>query len=80
MSERPKIYYGLCEGGPFHQKHLADAKAVFPVAYDKVTKKYQGPMQVPMLASTPNLRFGEYVFDGKTWLWQDTRRPSLTAT
>lgn len=70
MSDRPKINYGLCEGGPFHQKHLADVRAVFPVAYDKVTNKYQGPIQAPTPISDKNLRFGEYVFEGNGWIWQ----------
>ena len=80
MTDRPKIYFGLCEGGPFNQRHLADARAVFPVAYDKVTGKYQGPMQAPTRISDPNLRFGEYRFEGAGWIWHPIRSASKTAS
>lgn len=79
MSTRPPIYYGPCEGGPFHGKHLAEARPVSSVAYDKITKKYQGPIQAPN--GDPNLRFGEYVFEGSTWIWHDAvRSASKTAS
>lgn len=66
VSDRPTIYYGLCEGGPFHGKHLAEALTVSPVAYDKKTLKYQGPL---VATKDPNIAFGVYNFDGRTWIW-----------
>lgn len=67
MSAGPKIYYGRCEGGPFHGKPLAEARDVSQVAYDNKTGKYQGPIQAPN--GNPDLRFGEYHFSEGNWTW-----------
>lgn len=66
MSDRPKIYYGLCEGGPFHQKHLADARAVFPIHIDVITKKVFPGAQAGARGTESS---GDYIFEGKTWRW-----------
>jgi hypothetical protein len=67
VTDRPRIYYGLCEGGPWHQKHLADARAVFSVMIDPATKK-----AIP--GAQAGTKGGDYVFDDKTWVWQPHAR------
>lgn len=62
-----KINYGLCQGGPFNKKHLADHRGVFPLAIDKRTRK---AIPATIASADPEIEFGEYRFDGSVWIWQ----------
>ena len=67
------INYGLCEGGPWDAKHLADAQAVYRVHIDPETKK-------PIPGAQAGTKGGEYRFEGKTWIWHPIRSASKTAS
>lgn len=58
------INYGLCEGGPWHAKHLADAGEVYPVMIDPTTKK-------PIPGAQAGTKSGQYRFKAGTWVWFD---------
>lgn len=62
MTDRPKIYYGLCEGGPWDQKNLADARTTFSVMIDPISKK-----AIP--GAQRGTKGGDYIFEGVTWVW-----------
>lgn len=62
-----KIYYGLCQGGPFNKKHLAHHREVFPIAIDKRTRKAIPAM---VASADPEIAFGEYHFKNGVWVWQ----------
>lgn len=66
MSDRPHVNYGLCEGGPWHQKHIAGVPAVYAVEIDVITKK---PVPGAQPGAPGTKRSGEYRFEGKVWIW-----------
>lgn len=63
-----KINYGLCQGGPFNKKHLADHREVFPLAIDRQTRKAIPAM---VASNNPDIPFGEYHFVDGGWVWKE---------
>lgn len=63
-----KINYGLCHGGPYNMKHLADHREVFPVAIDATTRKANPGM---VASADPNIKFGAYHFADSIWTWHE---------
>jgi len=61
------LFYGICDGGPYHARRLAHGTGSMQLAYDR-----NAPMKAhpAMQASTdPDIAFGGYVFDETTKVW-----------
>jgi hypothetical protein len=63
-----KINYGLCHGGPYNKKNLADHREVFPVAIDKTMRRASPGM---VASADPNVVFGAYHFADGVWTWRE---------
>lgn len=61
------INYGICHGGPYNNKHLADHREVFHVAIDKAMRRANPGM---IASADPNVVFGAYRFAEGIWNWQ----------
>lgn len=59
--------YGRCQGGPFNAKDMAHPEPVYRVALDQLMRKTYPGMQS---SSDPDIKFGEYHFEGKVWIWR----------
>lgn len=75
------IFYGACDGGPYHRKRLAHGRAAFRVTYDR----YKPMRTVPGYAgeARDDLVIGVYVFHPMTekWHWfADIKAGPITPT
>jgi len=69
MTDRPKIFHGLCDDGPWARKPMAHATPVFPVLVDRDTKwALPGAQSAPAGTRT---RAGRYTFNEEfsSWCW-----------
>lgn len=66
------INHGICCGGPYNAKHLANQSEVITVAVDRNLPSRTYPGQQASTTERQCL-FGDYLFDApsKTWVWDD---------
>lgn len=77
MSDRPKVRYGTCEGGPFNRRHMAHMPRAYLLAYER-----HNPMKCfPGVQSSigADILFGAYVFDDATEIWKWFDEPAAKA-
>jgi hypothetical protein len=76
MTERPRIFYGLCEDGPWSRKHLAHHEPSLPVWIDPDTNKAVAGQVGPSKAY-PHIRRGFYRFNEEfgNWAWEKSSQP-----
>lgn len=59
------LYYGPCEGGPYHFRKLAHPEPVSREAIDKHTNRAKAGVQ-----AGEDYYFGEYHWDAGAWRWK----------
>jgi hypothetical protein len=65
MAQGVPIMYGVCDGGPWHAKHLAHHEPVYIGPMETHSKK----IVVAVQPGTKGFMYGEYHFADGKWSW-----------
>lgn len=65
MAQGVPIMFGLCDGGPWHKRHLAHHDPVYIVPIEQFSKK----VVVGVRPGTKGYTFGEYRFESPHWIY-----------